>query len=612
MAEGLGAEAGARRAAERGAARRALLAGGGPRGLAAAQAAGVGPRLWREAFHRPLAALRAALAPGVGEGGAGGGRAQARRTMEALLEDAEVFYRGLLGDLQSRGGVAAGVPAPPPPGGAWAGEAARHQAAARTARECQRCLVCLGDLERYRQLHLTAPGEREFSRAEWFYLQAAYIFHPGGAPHNQLAVLAERQGQRVVALYRNVRSLCSAEPFPSARRHVGVTLRGGAATVTVRRGKDQPPLTNQQEFMRGFSEAFLQAVAWQAQSGAAPGGDTKAADAAAAAAAARAANALRSHFLPGLARMPGPVLESYLRSVSAGTVGGSATTTVLQLSTIALWAASEACLAGSECAHCATGALLMPWTSWLLECAASTAKGNGKGKRGPRRAPGYLLPGLSVILEWLTLHKDFVWRWSGREPLESCRLLQQLGDLQASAGRAQWGKGGVRAALLEDNELRGCTLTPGCSEGKLFRPWKCPPASEPASDLCVRAARLQCSAEILRAWLVCRKRHVTESLGRKRSSQEPREGAPLRKVLRTGLLPGAAVTRALLPARGPVEGPARWLSIDFELDLEKVWAASTAESASGILGDENATQNDEAPPITMTLNPFVAGLCALN
>lgn len=528
--------------------------------------------------------------------------------MEALLEDAEGFYRGLLGDLQSRGGVAAGVPAPPPPGRARAREAARHQAAARTARECQRCLVCLGDLERYRQLHLTAPAEREFSRAEWFYLQAAYIFHPGGAPHNQLAVLAERQGQRVVALYRNVRSLCSAEPFPSARRHIGVTLGGGAATAAVRRGKDQPPLTNQQEFMRGFSEAFLQALAWQVQDRA--GGDANAA--AAAAAAARAANALRNHFLPGLARMPGPILESYLRSVSAGTVGGSATTTVLQLSTIALWAASEACLAGCESAHCATGALLMPWTSWLLERAASTAKVNGRGKTGPRRAPGYILPGLSVILEWLTLHKDFVWRWSGREPLESCRLLQYLGDLQARTGRAQWGKGAVRATLLEDNELRGCTLTPGCSEGKIFRPWKCPSASEPASDLCVRAARLQGSAEILRAWLVCRKRHVAESLGRKRSSQEPEEGAPLRKVLQTGLLPGAAVTRALLPARGAGEGPARWLSTDFGLDLVRVWAAPTAESASGILGNENATQNDEAPPITMTLNPFVAGLCALD
>ena len=599
MAEGLGPEAGARRAAEVGAARRALLAGGGPRGLAAAQAAGVGPRTWREAFHRPLAALRAALAPG------GGGGGQARRTMEALLEDAEVFYRGLLGDLQSRGGVAAGVPAPPPPGPARAREAARYQAAARTARECQRCLVCLGDLERYRQLHLTAPAEREFSRAEWFYLQAAYIFHPGGAPHNQLAVLAERQGQRVVALYRNVRSLCSAEPFPSARRHVSVTLRGGVAAANARGGNNRPPLTNQREFMRGFSDAFLLAVAWQAPGGLGPDDD------ATAAAAAGAANALRSHFLPGLARLPGPVLESYLRSVSACTVGGSATAAVLQLSTIALWAASEACVAGRESSHSAAGALLMPWTSWLLALTTSAAKGNWNGKRGPIRAKGYLLPGLSVLLEWLTVQKDFLWRWSGREPLESCRLLQQLGDLQAIAGRAQRGKCGVRAALLEDNELRGFTLNPGCSKGKLFRPWKCPPAAEPASDLCVRAARLQGSAEILRAWLVCRERRVVESLGRKRGNQGPSEEDPPRKVLRTGLLPGAAVTRVLLPARAAGEGPARWLSADFKLDLEKVWVAPTAEPDRGIPGNENSSQNDEAPPITMTLNPFVAGLCAL-
>lgn len=52
---------------------------------------------------------------------------------------------------------------------------------------CHRCLVCLGDLARYRQLHGTPDGQpRSWSVAVTHYLNASAIWPDSGNPHNQV------------------------------------------------------------------------------------------------------------------------------------------------------------------------------------------------------------------------------------------------------------------------------------------------------------------------------------------------------------------------------------------------------------------------------------------
>ncbi|KAF9589870.1 hypothetical protein IFM89_029110 [Coptis chinensis] len=82
---------------------------------------------------------------------------------------------------------------------------------------CHRCLVCLGDLARYRELYGKPDGQnRRWSVAATHYLNASTIWPYSGSPHNQLAVLAVYVGDELLALYHCMRSLAIKEPFPDA------------------------------------------------------------------------------------------------------------------------------------------------------------------------------------------------------------------------------------------------------------------------------------------------------------------------------------------------------------------------------------------------------------
>lgn len=82
---------------------------------------------------------------------------------------------------------------------------------------CHRCLVCLGDLARYRELYGNPNDEyHSWSVAATHYLNASRIWPYSGNPHNQLAVLAIYVGDELLALYHCIRSLAVKEPFPDA------------------------------------------------------------------------------------------------------------------------------------------------------------------------------------------------------------------------------------------------------------------------------------------------------------------------------------------------------------------------------------------------------------
>ncbi|RDY08080.1 Protein SMG7L [Mucuna pruriens] len=82
---------------------------------------------------------------------------------------------------------------------------------------CHRCLVCMGDLARYKQQYENLDTQKQnWSVAATHYLEATRIWPDSGNPQNQLAVLATYTGDDFLALYHCVRSLAVKEPFPDA------------------------------------------------------------------------------------------------------------------------------------------------------------------------------------------------------------------------------------------------------------------------------------------------------------------------------------------------------------------------------------------------------------
>ncbi|KAL5150480.1 Protein SMG7L [Glycine soja] len=80
-----------------------------------------------------------------------------------------------------------------------------------------RCLVCMGDLARYKQHYENLDAQKQnWSVSATHYLEATRIWPDSGNPQNQLAVLATYIGDDFLALYHCVRSLAVKEPFPDA------------------------------------------------------------------------------------------------------------------------------------------------------------------------------------------------------------------------------------------------------------------------------------------------------------------------------------------------------------------------------------------------------------
>ncbi|QHO14830.1 hypothetical protein S245_032132 [Arachis hypogaea] len=82
---------------------------------------------------------------------------------------------------------------------------------------CHRCLVCMGDLSRYKQQCENPDSQNHnWSVAATHYLVATRIWPDSGNPQNQLAVLATYIGDEFLAMYHSIRSLAVKEPFPDA------------------------------------------------------------------------------------------------------------------------------------------------------------------------------------------------------------------------------------------------------------------------------------------------------------------------------------------------------------------------------------------------------------
>jgi len=86
---------------------------------------------------------------------------------------------------------------------------------ARLARmSAQKCLLCLGDLARYRE---QVNSSSNYGRARQFYSKANHLDMRNGRPFNMLAILAKMNHRRFEAVYYHVRCLSSRNPFQSSK-----------------------------------------------------------------------------------------------------------------------------------------------------------------------------------------------------------------------------------------------------------------------------------------------------------------------------------------------------------------------------------------------------------
>ena len=80
----------------------------------------------------------------------------------------------------------------------------------------QKCLLCLGDLARYRE-QVTGGASSNYGRARQFYTKANHLEMRNGRPFNMLAILAKINNRKFEAVYYHVRCLSSRNPFQSSK-----------------------------------------------------------------------------------------------------------------------------------------------------------------------------------------------------------------------------------------------------------------------------------------------------------------------------------------------------------------------------------------------------------
>eukprot|EP01018_Ginkgo_biloba_P025128 Gb_21699 [translate_table: standard] len=137
-------------------------------------------------------------------------------SFKSFLSEAKGFYHELILKLRAKHGI---------PQDFFSTEGvhcANDQKSAADWKRCQlschRCLIYLGDLARYKELH----GDGDVQNHDWsvaagYYLKAVSLWPASGNPHNQLAVLATYVGDELLAVYRYFRSLAVETPFVTAR-----------------------------------------------------------------------------------------------------------------------------------------------------------------------------------------------------------------------------------------------------------------------------------------------------------------------------------------------------------------------------------------------------------
>ena len=113
---------------------------------------------------------------------------------KSFLAEATGFYHDLIVKLRAKHGIPQdifafrGIEAP----GTGVNEKNRWSEVKRCQLSCHRCLIFLGDLARYKEVHGNVQDSRniEFSVSAGYYIQAALLWPSSGNPHNQVSFIA--------------------------------------------------------------------------------------------------------------------------------------------------------------------------------------------------------------------------------------------------------------------------------------------------------------------------------------------------------------------------------------------------------------------------------------
>jgi protein SMG7 len=134
---------------------------------------------------------------------------------KSFLDEVTGFYHGLIAKVRARHGLSPDLSAS---GGIRMMSVEELQ---RCQSMCHRCLIYLGDLARYKELHAVVEGRAaDWSVAASYYQQSSKLWPHDGNSHNQLAVLATYTGDNMQAVYHYFFSLAVATPFVTARANV--------------------------------------------------------------------------------------------------------------------------------------------------------------------------------------------------------------------------------------------------------------------------------------------------------------------------------------------------------------------------------------------------------
>ncbi|KAM7522971.1 hypothetical protein LguiA_012873 [Lonicera macranthoides] len=131
---------------------------------------------------------------------------------------------------------------------------------------CNRCLIYLGDLARYKGLYGEGESKSgDYAAASSYYLQAASLWPSSGNPHHQLAILATYSGDELVAVYHYFRSLAAESPFSTAKDNLIVAfeknrksysqLHGDAKGSAIKESPEKATKTH--EAYKAFSIRFV-------------------------------------------------------------------------------------------------------------------------------------------------------------------------------------------------------------------------------------------------------------------------------------------------------------------------------------------------------------------
>lgn len=140
---------------------------------------------------------------------------------KCFLDEATGFYHGLIAKLGAKHGLSGKLPSL----SNRTEISSSNKRFRRSQCVCHRCYIYLGDLARYKELHLVVEGRT----ADWYvaanyYRQASALWPAGGNPHNQLGVLATYAGDNLQALYHYMYSLAVTVPFSTARANAKLLI----------------------------------------------------------------------------------------------------------------------------------------------------------------------------------------------------------------------------------------------------------------------------------------------------------------------------------------------------------------------------------------------------